>query len=54
MSSSSRYYVSVIENMGWMAGHNVFVSPNFKYLEKKEISEKSISNDLIIHHFSIS
>lgn len=48
----SKYHVSITVNMGWMGGHNVLEGPHFKNLEKKEISEKSISNDyngLIIH-----
>lgn len=47
----SRYHVSVTENIGWMGKHNVLEAPYFQYLEKKEISEKSISNGLIIHQF---
>lgn len=51
MGSRQQIHVSVIEDMGGMGRHNVLEGPHFKYLEKKEISEKSISSGLTVHKF---
>lgn len=51
MCLRQQIHVSVIGDMGGMGRHNVLEGPHFKYLEKKEISEKLISKGLTVHQF---